>query len=318
MLLTEAIERLLIATRADGRSPGTVEAYRRKLKPLVDFLGDVSVEAITTDDLRRYIAHLMDQSTRWADHPKHKERVGGLSPFTIAGHIRAVKRLFNWLEAEGVIAGNPARRIKTPHPKRREPKAIDLQDFLALLATTEGGGVADRRDRAILLFLTDTGCRVGGLCNLRVQDVNFKAGLATVTEKGSKARLVPFTRPTAVALAAWLEVRPQDQGAWLFVSLGNKTRGKLSPNGVAQMLRRRARLAGVEGRINPHAFRHAFAREFLLNGGDLASLADLLGHSSIEVTKASYAIFTIQELQEKHRRHSPVARLFGGDGNEGS
>jgi len=319
MRLTEAIEQLLISTKADGRSPQTVEGYRRKLRPLVAFLGDVLVEEVTTYDVRRFIVHLQERATRWADHPRQREREGGLSPFTVAGHVRAVKRLFNWLEAEGVIGANPVRRIRSPNPKQREPKAIDLPDFLALLATTKAGNVADLRDRAVLLFLADTGCRVGGLCGLRVCDVDLETGRAMVTEKGGEPRAVFFGTQTAAALTAWLEVRPRGEGPGLFVSLGNKAEGGLSPNGVAQMLRRRARLAGVEGRVNPHSFRHAFARGFLLNGGDLATLADLMGHSSVEVTKNSYGIFTVQELQEKHRRHSMVARLLGGgNGHEDS
>lgn len=313
MRLSEAIRALLVATRASGRSAQTVDAYRRKLKPLLTFVGDIPVDAVTTDILRRYIAHLMDRKTRWVDHPKHQEQEGRLSLFTVASHVRAVKRLFNWLEEEGVIETNPARRIRVPRPRSKEPHAIALEDFLALLKTTDGGSMTDLRDRAIILFLADTGCRVGGLCNLQVQDVDLDAGLARVTEKGEKIRLVPFTQPTAEALKSWMEVRPKEHGPWLFVSLGNKARGRLSPNGVRCMLRRRARRAGVRGRVNPHAFRHAFAREFLLSGGDLATLADLLGHSSVEVTRAYYAIFTIQELKEKHRRHSPVARLLGGD-----
>ncbi len=315
MLLTEAIEALAIATRADGRSSETVGGYRRKLKPLVAFLGDVPVEEVTTGDLRRCIVHLMERTTRWSHHPKLRERAGGLSPFTVAGHVRAIKRLFNWLKGEGMIESSPTRKIRTPRPKRREPKGVAMDDFLALLATTEGGSVADRRDRAILLFLADTGCRVGGLCNLQVRSLDLEAGLAVIVEKGDKTRLVPFNPPTAEALRAWLEVRSQDQGPWLFVSLGPKARGRLSPGGVAQMLKRRAQRAGVKGPVNPHAFRHFFAREFLMNGGDLATLADLMGHSSVEVTKASYAIFTVQELKEKHRRHSPVARILGGDGD---
>jgi len=318
MLLTEAIEALLIATRADGRSPSTVEGYRRKLKPLVAFLSDVPMEEVTTQDLRRYIISLMDRSTRWSDHPYHIEVSGGLSPFTIAGHVRAFKRLFNWLELEGEIQSNPARRIKTPQPKRREPKGTSEQDFLALLATTEAGSVVDLRDKAILLFLADTGCRVQGLCGLRVQDVDFDAMLATVTEKRDKTRLVPFMSVTAGALRAWLEVRPTHYGPWVFVGLGPKAEGALSPNGVAQMLKRRARRADVTGPVNPHSFRHAFARGFLLSGGDLGTLSDLMGHEGVEITKEWYGIFTIQELQEKHRRHSPVAQLFGGGENDGS
>lgn len=308
MRLLEAVDAFLTATRADGRSPKTVDSYRRKLKPLTDFLGDVPVEAITADDLRKYITDLMDRRTRWREHPKHREREGGLSPFTIAGHVRALKRLFNWLEGEGVITNNPARRIKTHQPKQRTLKAVSVEDFLALLNTTQGEGVSDLRDRAIILFLADTGCRIGGLCGLRLDDLDLEEEVAFVTEKGEKTRPVPFTTVTAEALRAWLAVRP-DAGEYVFVSLGNKAVGRLTPNGVRQMLRRRAKQAGITRPVNPHAFRHAFAREYLLNGGDLATLADLLGHSSVEVTRFFYARFRYKELKEKHDRHSPVARL---------
>ena len=77
MKLSEAIEALCVATRADGRSPDTVTAYQRKLKPLVAFLGDIPVEQVTIDDLRGFVVHLRDRPTRWANHPKHQERAGG-------------------------------------------------------------------------------------------------------------------------------------------------------------------------------------------------------------------------------------------------
>jgi integrase/recombinase XerD len=85
-----------------------------------------------------------------------------VSPHTIAGRVRALKRLFNWLSEQGVTCENPAERIKTPRLKPKEPKGISRDDFLAILATTEPGGVADVRDRAILVFLLDTGCGMMG------------------------------------------------------------------------------------------------------------------------------------------------------------
>lgn len=68
MLLSEAIERLVIATQADGLSPNTTDGYRRKLKPLLDFLGDVPVEEITTDDLRRYVAYIRGRRVTLLTH----------------------------------------------------------------------------------------------------------------------------------------------------------------------------------------------------------------------------------------------------------
>ena len=309
MLLSEAIERLVIATQADGLSPNTTDGYRRKLKPLLDFLGDVPVEEITTDDLRRYVACLRGRTTLYPCHPHHKERKGTLSLATINGHVRAFKRLFNFLEAEGVIESAPSQKIKTPRPPRHEPKSADLKDAEAMLGAISGDTPQDRRDRAIILFLIDTECRVGGLCRLKVSDIDLEKGEALVTEKGEKSRIVFFRPETAEALRAWLEVRPNDQGDWLFVSLENKAREALSVGAVEQVLRRRAQKAGVKGRVNPHAWRHAFARRYICKGGDLATLSDLMGHASLEITKASYAIFTKGELREKHQRYSPVTEL---------
>lgn len=302
MLLTEAVEALLIATKADGRSPATIKAYRQKLGYLVKFLGDVQVEEITTNDLRRYVASLWDR---------------GLSPFTVSSRVGHLKRLFSFLIGEGIIESDPTRRIKRPKPKRGVPKGITHRDFFALLATTEEGTLADLRDRAIIFFLADTGCRVGGLCRLHVGDLDFDTGLAQVVEKGEKERFVPFLPQTAQALGDWLEVRPR-QTDYVFTGLRGRSEGALTPSGVIQMLKRRAKRAGAEGPVNPHSFRHAFARDYLKSGGDLASLADLMGHEDMSITKEWYSVFTIGDLQEKHRRHSPIAQLFRGadDGKE--
>ncbi len=309
MRLSEAIEALLIATIADGRSQQTVVAYKAKLSPLLTFLGDVDdVESITTDDLRRYVVYQMSEHTLYAGTPG-RERAGKLSPFTVATRVRAMKRLFNWLEEEGHITSNPAQRIKTPKPKPK-PKGITPDNVRALLETAKSGDVADARDTAIILFLCDTGCRIAGLCGLQLDDVDLERGLALVREKGDKPRFVMFTPQTAEALRAWLAVRPEG-GQAFFVSL--KRKRALTASGVRQMLTRRARQAGIKGAVNPHSFRHGFARSYLLDGGDLCSLADILGHSSIEVTKDYYGIFTFRELQEKHQRHSPTNKIFEVD-----
>ncbi len=295
MRLSEAIECLAIATRAEGRSPRTIKAYREKLGHLVRFLDDPTIEAVTVDDLRRFLAWQQDK---------------GLSPFTIKTRTRAIKRLFNFLVAEGVIEENPAQRIKTPQPKRGEPKGIEWEDFTALLKTTEAGSVIDLRDRAVIFFLFDTGCRVGGLARLQVHNLDLERHRAVVTEKGDKVRLVFFQEPTARALTAWLDVRPQDRGPWLFTSYKGKHK-QLTISGVYHMLKDRGKLAGCTGPVNPHAFRHGFARFYLLSGGDLGTLADILGHSTVEVTKSYYGIFTVDELQRKHAQHSPIAKLEG-------
>ena len=308
MLLSDAIEALAVATIADGRSLRTVGDYRQKLAALAAFLGPArDVASITPDDLRAFVVDLRSRSTRYAATTARPEIAGGLSVASVAGYVRAVRRLFAFLHEEGTLPSNPARRLQSPKIPRGEPKAYQVDDFLKLLAVTAGDDPASLRDRAIILFLADTGCRVGGLAGLAPADLDMRRRIARLTEKGGKVRLVPFSEPTRAALAAWLAVRPDGGGLW--VNLGNRGGETLTVEGIRQVMKRRGRAAGVEGPVNPHSFRHGFAREYLLNGGDLASLADLLGHSDVHVTWQHYAIFQTAELAAKHDKHSPVARM---------
>lgn len=82
-----------------------------------------------------------------------------------------------------------------------------------------------------------------------------------------------------------------------------------APKNLIQMLRRLTKRAEVEGRVNPHVFRHGFAREYLKNGGDLASASNLLGHSQVTVTAANYAAFLVEEHQDKHKQFIPAYYL---------
>ena len=220
-----------------------------------------------------------------------------------------MKRLFNWLEEEGILDHNPSARIKTPKPQRTKPKAISPEDFRRLLKTTENESPKDLRDRAAMMLLYDTGCRAGGLCGIEVNDLDFDELLVTVTEKGGRTRIVPITQESAEALQAWLEVRPQDRGPCVFVALASHSTGALSPNSLWQVLDQRGEKGGAVDRVNPHSFRHAFARDFLMEGGDLATLADLMGNS-IEVIVDYYAIFKFKELQKKHLKHNPLLRVL--------
>jgi integrase/recombinase XerD len=310
MLLTQAIDKLVIATRADGRSTRTSDGYRESLGHLAAFLGDRDIATITLADLRAYAAALRTRDQRFTDHPTRSPAAGGLSVFSIASRLRAVKRLFKWLHEEDLLTDNPARRLKLPKLPDKEPKSISLDAFEALLAATEADSIANRRDRAILLMLADTGCRVGGLVGLRVADLDLDHNQARVSEKGEKLRTIYYMTTTADALRRWLEVRPAGEVDWLFVNLGPKQRHpQLTEDAVGEMLRRLKRRANVAEPVSPHRFRHSFAREYLRSGGDLATLSRILGHSSVEVTARYYAVFTPSELQDFHGKYSPVATL---------
>lgn len=313
MKLTDAIKLLCDATSSEGRSPRTVEGYRTNLAYLVDHLGDREIDTVMLADLRGYAAALRARGERYTGHGYAPTKAGALSAFSVASYIRAVKRLFNWLFDEGLLDANPAARLKNPVPSRRAPKAASMDDLRSILVATAGDDPVKRRDRALVLFLIDTGCRAGGVCGLTLEDIDLDQRTARVTEKGERTRDLPLSPATVAAIAAWLEVRPAGS-QWVWLTLGKRTkRVQLDEDGLGEVLRRLKKVAGITGPVNPHSFRHAFAREWLRNGGDLATLAGMLGHADPAVTARFYAVFTDFELGEFHERFSPLTKLAKTD-----
>ena len=147
MLLSEAIDTLATATIANGRSKRTAESYREKLGHLVAFLEDRPIGEVTTTDLRRYVADLRAREGRYEDHPYRAKVDGALSPATVASMVRAVKRLFNFLQDEGLVTSNPGRNVSVARPsKGNAPKAIAFNDLRRLLDATTGDDPASLAD----------------------------------------------------------------------------------------------------------------------------------------------------------------------------
>jgi len=280
-------------------APSTRKWYKQRLGALVEFLGDVEVEEITITRLREWREWLVERDGRWQGHPTRPEVEGGLSPWTVHGYVRAVRAFCNWLVREELLISSPAARLRLPPRPSNPPKAVSPDDVARMLE------VADVRDRAIVCVLAATGCRVGGLCDLRLADLELEhePARAMVREKGrsgKKSRLVFFGPQTVRALRDWLKIRPDHASGDDHIFWGQ--RGPLTEGGVYQVLRRLAVRARIKGRFNPHAFRHAFARGALENGADLGTVSQLLGHSTITVTNEFYGRWTQDELGRRSVR----------------
>ncbi len=303
--LTFHIEAFLLSCRAANLSPRTVEWYASMLAAWAAFLGERDWHDL--DLSREFIVRLQTRAECYAGHPRHPPRAGALSASTVRGYVRAIKRFANWMLEEGRIQENPLRRLKMPRQPKRLPRAIEEEDFERMLAAA-----GCSRDRALLMILRDTGCRVSEVAGLKLQDVDLEKGIAFVLGKGQQERFVFLKPRSCEALRQWLEERgpgkPEEQLFLLRDGGGHivpPEEGRFKPSTVYQLLKRTAKGAGVEGRSNPHSFRHGFGRDWVLSGGDVNPLSDILGHQDISTTRI-YLKFRTRELQELHRRHSPV------------
>jgi site-specific recombinase XerD len=337
LTLSQAIT-LYLEARVGLISPRTAVTNQQRLESFLAFTGDLPIERITLQEGRRYRAHLIQRADRFQAHPIRPPEEGGLSVHTIRGLLKAPRALFRWLMIEGHVSSNPLARLEVPRLPVEPPKAISDEDLARMMSTAQGDPdpAYAARDYALLCFLAETGCRVGGLVSLPLEDVDFTRGEAVVREKGAggegKGRLVFFGERTRRALVSYLSHHPaaavdpagrvtlNDPRAPLWVRgfaarynapAMSLTTLPLTPQGVHRLLKRRAEAAGISGRYNPHSFRHRFALTLLNNGADLAATSQMMGHSDIKTTADYYARWSVDELREKHRRFSTLPTLEG-------
>lgn len=310
----DAIRDFMLANHADGMKPATIAWYRSRLKGVARHFQGADVAGVSVNAMRQYVVGLRSRTSRYDGAAQRPRLDGGLSKDTIHGHLRALRRFWRWAVLEyGLDAAcNPMLRIRLPSISLHAPKAASLEDLQKLLHQCDDSPCG-RRDRAMLLFLADTGCRAGGLLSLLRNQLSIRDGQAVVNEKGDRTRIVFFGPDTALALQRWIECRPA-RGATVFCSLRPGHIGKpLALSGLHRVIRRLKKQAGVTGRVNPHAFRHMFGKLYTDRGGDPASLRRLMGHADMKTTLTYYVFHSDQELAVKHGQFSPLRSLHETD-----
>ena len=278
-----------------GLAARSVEAYARDLAVFTATLlarGVREPGRIQTVDVRAHLARLT------AD---------GLSPRSQARALAAVRGLLRYLVREHRLDEDPAARIRIRRQPASLPRALGSTETTTLLAHADEGR-RGLRDRALLELLYACGLRVSEVTALKGTQINFEAGFVTVMGKGSKERVVPLGRAARAALERYLaDERPAllRGRASPFVFLGPRGR-PLTRQAVWGLVRRRARLAGVESKVSPHTLRHTFATHLLGGGADLRVVQALLGHADVGTTQI-YTHVAPGRLRAVHRRYHPRA-----------
>jgi integrase/recombinase XerC len=257
--------------------------------------------------LRRWLAHLRER---------------GLGPRSIAIHLAAWRGLYRYWGRERLVPVNPVDGLRPPKAAQSLPKALAVDQAVALMqapAIAAGSDAAvaaalDARDRCIAELLYGCGLRVGELVGLDHLASAQAAGWIDVADasahvlgKGGKRRSLPVGRPALQALEAWLQCRPllADGGERaLFVS----QRGtRLSDSQVRSRLKAMSLAAGLPTSVHPHMLRHSFASHLLQSSGDLRAVQELLGHANISTTQI-YTKLDFQHLAKVYDAAHPRAK----------
>lgn len=276
-----------------GLSRNTVDAYRRDLTQY-----QATIESCRGGGEAAVRAHL--------DELRSRE----LKPTSIARKFASIRAYHRFLVSEGLATEDPTAAVSPPGRPSSLPKALSIDQVVAVIESSDTATAKGRRDRAILEFLYATGCRVSELTAADLHDLDAETHTVLLTGKGNKQRIVPIGRYAFDALTSWLEDRlvlrvpGHDPGA-LFLS----TRGRrMSRQGVWRIVKDHGRRAGIAASdLSPHVFRHSAATHMVEGGADLRTVQELLGHASLSTTQI-YTKVSPEHLMETIATSHPRGR----------
>ncbi|MBR1089949.1 site-specific tyrosine recombinase XerD [Bradyrhizobium manausense] len=299
-----------------GAGPNTLDAYRRDLTDLSEFLTRVghSFTDAETQVLRDYLADLDAR---------------GFKSSSVARRLSAMRHLFRFLLNERIRGEDPAAILSGPKRGRGLPKVLSISDVDRMLRRAKemseaADASASQRLRALRLYcllevLYATGLRVSELVSLPRSAAKRDARMIVVRGKGDKERLVPLNEASRQAMADYLSATDAAKGEkkgglaasslaaskWLFPSFGES--GHLTRQHFARDLKELAVASGLQARlVSPHVLRHAFASHLLHNGADLRIVQTLLGHTDISTTQI-YTHVVEERLKSLVRDLHPLA-----------
>ena len=292
----ELIDQYLTHLRVErGSSPHTLRAYSADLKRYLEWSERTGIDPVllTHRQMRLYLGE-MDRA--------------GYSRRTIARRLSAVRSLFAYLVAEGLVASDPSSVLATPRIPSRLPNVIADDALKMLLEAPDVSTPTGLRDRAVLELLYATGARVSEVVGLRVSDLDFSQGQVRLFGKGSKERIVPVYDVALASLREYLhEGRPRLVRSAAEDHLLLSSRGRpLSADAVRRLFRRYAVVAGAGTDLSPHSLRHTFATHLVEAGADLRTVQELLGHVALSTTQI-YTHLSMKRLQDVHSKAHPRA-----------
>ena len=290
----EAIEEFLADRRFRNLSPLTIQSYAERLSRLLQPYYQQALTELTEADIKVRLTSLLD----------------GAAPATVNGYITTLKALVNWALDNDIACSLQPRRLPKLKEPKKVPPVLSLEQLKAVFAQLDVGRFGGLRDYTIYALMLDTGVRLSEAIGTTVHDV--QDGILKVRGKGNKERHVALSLPMQKLLANYLRKRRAAVGSSdvdtdvLFPSRYGRALHKRT---VQQTLTRCARDAGLVGiRVSPHTLRYTFATTFVRKGGSIVRLQQILGHTTLTMSRHYAAVFDT-DCFEDSMRLSPLTEM---------
>lgn len=280
-----------------NRSQKTIANYDHYLTRLADYAGDIEVEAIDQELVRKWRLWLNRLGTNVSDE---------LQKTTLNYHLIALRSFLKFCHKRNLKC-MPPDTIELSRTKRPQVTFLNEEELQRIFDQPDTATLAGLRDRAILELLFSSGLRVSELVGLDREHINLKRREFTVRGKGQKDRPIFISQEAADWLRKYLDKRT-DTVKPLFLRYGghktvdrNGNYHRLTARSVQRIVARYALLAGIIKHVSPHTLRHSFATNLLMNGADIRSVQAMLGHSNISTTQI-YTHVTDPHLRAVHEK----------------
>jgi site-specific recombinase XerD len=301
-LLWKSFRRMLQAD--PGISPRTIEVYDDVSHQFHEFLVErgypVDPAAIQRQHIEDFVIRLQTEPLERTGKPA--------SPATVRNRFSALRRLFNWLEAEEEIDRSPMARMKGIQVEEPTPEVLSDVELRRLLKACEGKEFEDRRDMAVLRLMIDTGLRRFEIAQMTLEGTDLDGHVVRVVGKGGREALAFFGVKAARDLDRYLRMRVHHLHAGL-PAFWLAQKGGLTGDGVHHLVQRRARLGGLERRIWPHLFRHSWAHAMKSAGASDEDVMTLGRWRDRKVMARYGASAAVSRARETHKRLSPGDKL---------
>ncbi len=301
----KAIEEYRTFNRAQNYSPSYVASTDRNLRQFARWLANEGrpeqVGDLSLDDARAFIVHLQERENRARPGTR-------LSPDSVQQYARNLKSWASFLHAEEFTKLNLFARLGLPKVPVREPEVLTDEEIRRIIEIYNPRTATGLRDILLVLILTDSGLRLGELCQATLDDLDIEQGTLRVMGKGQRERIVHVGATVQKLLSRYVRyLRPEPASSRVGNILLARDGTPFTINAAKQVLTRAAIESRVS-RLHAHLLRHTFATRYLLNGGDLLTLQRLLGHSTLDMVRR-YSHIAAGYVAVQHRQYSPIDRV---------
>lgn len=294
--MNELIERFLtFIYNKNSQSKQTVDAYRRDLNQLKDYLTSQGVTSFEAADRLVFLNFIMDYESQ------HH-----VTNATMARKLSTYRSFYRYLNEYIGINHNPLEAIRSPSTKRKIPDFLFIHEVQYFLNTYDVNDDVQLRDKTLFTMMYACGMRVSEVTALTWADIKMDERSVRILGKGDKERIVPFFKGfdqqlKTYKLRYWEKYAQDDH---VFVNQHGKG---LSSRGIQYLMQKHADAIDMHMRVHPHMLRHSFATHLLDNGADIRVVQELLGHSSLSTTQI-YTHVSLQKIQDVYQKAHPLAK----------